>query len=98
MTEMSQEKKQEVAVDMGNQILEIINSRIEAGGDHNELGQLFLIALSIASGTYLAQIAHPDHIEEVLGDFCANVRTVLYKFLESDSTAKEEPEQGKSLQ
>lgn len=98
MTEMSIEKKKELAVDMGNQILEIINSRIEAGGDHNELGQLFLIALSMASGTYLAQIANPDHTEEVLDDFFTNVREVLTQYLKCNKTTDEEPEPGGSLQ
>lgn len=89
MTDQDQIK---LALAMSNEILDVINARAKGMADTSELGQAFLIALSLAAGNFLAQIAHKDHLQEILDDFQHNVAEVARK---TAAKGAEEPEQGK---
>jgi len=85
----NQDPQIKLALEMSNEILDVINTRAKGMDDTSEVGQAFMIALSVAAGSFLQQITKTGHLQEVLDDFQHNVAEVARK-----ASAKAEIDEG----
>lgn len=82
---------QQAANALANRIIDLLNVELKAAQDKPEAAAIFLVALSIASGSVIRGVSSEGGMEEVIEDFIHNLNGVAH---DGDDASPLEAEEG----